>query len=346
MPDLPLAVNASPHLLGSILDELDDLGHNRAHVFQAAGVTRSEHMFEAELSAMQRSTLFNYACCLLATESGHGQGGQGFVQKSVTDMLMYCVITCKDLNEVIQRTAAFCSMVESIGIVLRLEHKGALVELSIELGRPASKSSSLLLTLAAMSTFYHLFSWLIATDLPLEQLGLSHMPPSKQLPVGVLHSQPTRYQCTSNHFTFSTAWLSRPVARSYDQLKQVIDYFPVSLLSASTSEQKLSARVQNIIQTSLNGSLTPVTAEITAQLVNLSPATLRRKLRNEGTDFTQLLNLCLHAQAQQYLIRQVPIKTIALQLGFSDDRAFRRAFKRWHGQTPTEFKQHIQSSKV
>lgn len=346
MPDHPLAVKASPQLLDSILDELELLGHHRANVFNAAGVDNTRFITELELSASERSTLFNYACCLLAAESAHSSTLNSFVHKSATDMLMYCVITCKDLNEVIQRTAAFCSMVESIGIVLRLVQKGSQTELIIDIGKPASKPSSLLLTLAAMSTFYHLFSWILATDLPLEQVGLCHPAPNKPLPIGPLKNQPIRYQCTTNHFIFSTSWLSRPVARSYDQLMQVIDYFPVSLLSANTSDQSLSARVEDIIQSSLKGSVAPVTADITAQLVNLSPATLRRKLRAEGTDFTRLLNRCQQAEAESCLTRQAPIKTIALQLGFSDDRAFRRAFKRWRGQTPTQFRQHYQQNKA
>ena len=342
MPDHPLAVKAPPQLLDSILDELEQLGHNRASIFNAAGVGTAKCIAESELNASDRSTLFNYACCMLAAESGHSSTFNGFVQKSVTDMLMYCVITCKDINEVIQRTSAFCSMVESIGIVLRLEHKGAQAELSIDIGKPAAKPSSLLLTLAAMSTFYHLFSWMLATDLPLEQVGLRHPAPNKPFPIGPFKNQPIRYQCTTNHFIFSSSCLSRPVARSYQQLLQVIDYFPVSLLSASINDPTLSARVEEIIQSSLQGSVAPVTADITAQLVNLSPATLRRKLRAEGTDFTQLLNRCQQAAAESCLIGKTPIKTIALQLGFSDDRAFRRAFKRWCGQTPTEFRQQHQ----
>ncbi|MEO0539213.1 MAG: helix-turn-helix domain-containing protein [Cyanobacteria bacterium P01_A01_bin.123] len=33
------------------------------------------------------------------------------------------------------------------------------------------------------------------------------------------------------------------------------------------------------------------------------------------------------------------IEAVSSQLGYSDDRAFRRAFKRWTGKTPAEFRQ-------
>lgn len=341
-----LAVKNLPQLLEAILDELVELGHERAKVFKAAGVGTAKTFIESALSATERSKLFNYSCCLLAAESGQKGGFNSFVKKTVTDMLMYSVINSKNLNEVIERTAAFCSMVESIGINLVLTNQGQQTKLTIEIRQTSSKQSSLLLTLAAMSTFYYLFSWLIATDLPLEQVGLCHEKPNKPMPVGPLQNFPTLYQCHNNYFIFSTTWLQQPVTRNYNQLTQVIDYFPVSLLSVGTSNQLLTTRVEGIIQASLNGSVAAVTAEIMAQLVNLSPATLRRKLRNEGTDFTQLLTKYQRIEAEKCLINQVPIKAIALQLGFSDDRAFRRAFKRWCGQTPTEFRQKHQQNKA
>ena len=341
MSNVALTANTTPQLLESILDELERLGHKRVDVFTAAEVGIGAEALESRLSAIDRSTLFNYACCRLAAEAGH-RDTNVFVRKTVTDMLMYCVITCKNLHEVIERSAAFCGVVESIGIVLKLVRNGQQAELTIDIGHVGSERSCLLLTLAAMSTFYNLFSWIIASDLPLNQVGLCYKKPTEPIPAGPLQGQPIRYQCASNHFNFPVSWLSRPVARSYEQLTRVIDYFPVSLLSAGVGNSALAVRVTGIIQSSLTGAVPPVTADIVAQLVNLSPATLRRKLRDEGTGFAELLTQCQQAQAEHGLKTQVPIKAITLQLGFSDDRAFRRAFKRWCGQTPTEFRQHYQ----
>ncbi len=339
MSSVAHTANKAPQLLESILDELEKLGHKRTDLFSAAGIDTGAESLESGLSAIDRSTLFNYACCRLAAEAGH-RDSSVFVRKSVTDMLMYCVITCRNLHEVIDRTTAFCAVVESIGIVLKLSRNGQQAELAIDIGHVGSERSSLLLTLAAMSTFYNLFSWMIASDLPLDQVGLRYAKPNEHLPVGPLSGQSIRYQCSGNHFRFPASWLPRPVARTYEQLTQVLDYFPANLLTAGAGNNPLAARVTGIIQLSLTGEVPPVTADIVAQLVNLSPATLRRKLRDENTGFAQLFSQCQQTQAQHCLKTQVPIKAIAVQLGFSDDRAFRRAFKRWCGQTPTEFRQH------
>lgn len=337
--------DTAPQLLESILDELEKLGHKRADILNAAGIGTGPESLKSALSAIDRSTLFNYACCRLAAEAGHRESCV-FVKKTVTDMLMYCVITCKNLHQVIDRTTAFCSVVESIGIVLNLSCTGQQAELTIDTGHVGSERSSLLLTLAAMSTFYNLFSWMIASDIPLDQVGLRCAMPNESLPLGPLSDQPVRYQCTSNHFRFPASWLNRQVARNSEQLNRVLDYFPANLLSAGAGNRNLAARVMGIIQPSLTGEVPPVTADIVAQLVNLSPATLRRKLRDQNTGFAQLFSQCQQTQAQHCLKTGVPIKVIAVQLGFCDDRAFRRAFRRWCGQTPSEFRQHHPASQA
>jgi AraC-like DNA-binding protein len=279
----------------------------------------------------------------LASATGK-QTHRGFVKKSVTDMLLYCVITCKDLQEVIERVSVYCALVESLGISVRLVRKQRLAELHIDIGRHSLDRPSLLLTVAAMSTFYHLFSWITATNLKLHELGLHYAEPDFPIPLGALQGQPIVYARSSDHFIFPSSYLALPVARTYEQLTQVIDYFPVSLVASTAGDTALTSRVRDIVHTSLSGCFAPMTIEIAAQLTNLSPSTLRRKLRAEGTSFSRILNICQQVEAEKYLRSHTPIKTIALQLGFSDDRAFRRAFKRWSGQTPTEFRSQHRGS--
>lgn len=344
MTDGSSPIETSSIILPSIFRELEKLGHDRASIFSSAGIRYAAPGDESCVPAKDLSTLFNYACCLLASGTDN-QARKGFVKKIVTDMLLYCVITCKDLEEVIERTAVYCGLVESIGISLRLIQKERRAELRIDIGRHTLDTPSLLLTVAAMSTFYHLFSWITATNLKLDEVGLRYEAPDFSVSLGALQQQPLFYNRSSDYFIFPAAYLALPVARTYDQLTQVIDYFPVSLISTAAEDTTLASRIRGIVLSSLSSFSPPMTIEVAAQLANLSSATLRRKLRNEGTSFSEILVICQQVEAEKYLRGSTPIKTIALQLGFSDDRAFRRAFNRWSGQTPTEFRKRCQRSR-
>ena len=77
--------------------------------------------------------------------------------------------------------------------------------------------------------------------------------------------------------------------------------------------------------------------EEVARALELSVRTLRRRLEEAGTSFREVSDR-LRAQAAQRLLHEqgLTVAEASRQLGFSDVRAFRRAFKRWLGQVPGE----------
>lgn len=74
-----------------------------------------------------------------------------------------------------------------------------------------------------------------------------------------------------------------------------------------------------------------------AALAGVSVATLRRRLESEGESFRDLRRKVLNAAAKQLLSRRNAVAEVAEELGFSDFRAFNRAFKAWNGVTPKAF---------
>jgi AraC-like DNA-binding protein len=84
----------------------------------------------------------------------------------------------------------------------------------------------------------------------------------------------------------------------------------------------------------------PGIAEL-AQALCLNPRTLRRRLEQEGTSYSQLLDSVRHALAVDYLSTSLlEVDDIAAALGFSEAAGFRHAFKRWTGKTPGQFRSH------
>lgn len=80
-------------------------------------------------------------------------------------------------------------------------------------------------------------------------------------------------------------------------------------------------------------------AEEIARDMNMSLRSLQRLMNQHGFTVRQLLENVRREKACQLLSNPtLNIEVIATQLGYSDDRAFRRAFKRWTGQTPAEFR--------
>jgi AraC-like DNA-binding protein len=83
-----------------------------------------------------------------------------------------------------------------------------------------------------------------------------------------------------------------------------------------------------------------VSIEGVARQLGMSRQTLYRRLKGEGVTFEEILDAKRRQLAIRYLALEcTSVKAAAYRLGFSDPAAFSRAFKRWTGLTPSEFRE-------
>ena len=81
------------------------------------------------------------------------------------------------------------------------------------------------------------------------------------------------------------------------------------------------------------------TLEETSAALAISPRSLRRRLEEEQTNFRQLVDEERRSLAEQLLKNsQMTLEELAVQLGYLDTASFTRAFRRWHGQSPGQYR--------
>ena len=78
--------------------------------------------------------------------------------------------------------------------------------------------------------------------------------------------------------------------------------------------------------------------EQVAQALNMSTRTLYNKLEGAGTTYRHVLDDTRQNLAEDYIRQDLPIYEIAYLIGFSDTANFSRAFKKWTGRSPMEFR--------
>ena len=83
--------------------------------------------------------------------------------------------------------------------------------------------------------------------------------------------------------------------------------------------------------------------EDVSEALGTSPRTLQRHLRNEGTNFQQVLDGLREELARNYLAKSAYSSgQIGFLLGYEDPNSFFRAFRAWTGQTPEVVRASVQ----
>ena len=108
---------------------------------------------------------------------------------------------------------------------------------------------------------------------------------------------------------------------------------------AQAQPPAFTARVQEILALLLPKG--PPHRDAVASMLAMSERTLQRRLAEEGTSFSTLVDDTRRALARQSLeAGELSLKMLSFQLGFSEPSAFYRACKRWFGMTPSDLANH------
>lgn len=95
-------------------------------------------------------------------------------------------------------------------------------------------------------------------------------------------------------------------------------------------------RVRDILSNSEQHYLS---IENVAEYLHMSDRTLKRQLAAEGTSFSTLVDEVRYRHATSLLSRtDYSLEQIADELGYSDVANFSRAFKRWSGRSPSNWR--------
>lgn len=135
---------------------------------------------------------------------------------------------------------------------------------------------------------------------------------------------------------YSAQPLDHPIATHDPKVKEVLDGL------CETLRRKLEVKHDAVTDVALAlreepGSFPNI--EQVAEKLGLSSRTLRRQLSQCDSSFQNLLNEARREVAEEHLQHStMAVQQIALLCGFSEAQNFALAFKRWTGQSPTEFR--------
>jgi len=257
------------------------------------------------------------------------------VNVSSFDVVGYCALNSSTLGAAFERVARYHS-IWTDGALFTLESVNEMstivyryVDTSIVKHRQDSE-----MTLATVTALCRRLATPQFAPLAVE---FQHVAPADVSEHLRLFKCPVKFGATANRISFPSSFLSRSIAQADASLCALLDRHAEELLAKYPPRDSLIDQVRNALTDEFRGG-EPSLERIAAHL-SLTPRTLQRKLQELGTSYNDVLDQMRRQLAMRYLRdSQMAICEVAHLLGFSESSAFHRAFKRWTGATPKEFR--------
>lgn len=256
------------------------------------------------------------------------------------DVLAYAVRSCSTLGEHYGRMARYVRLIHE-GTFLALEYESDAARL-VHGFRDGSFSarhpSECMLAIAVLQG-----RRAIGDELIPKEVRFAHPAPLSFDEQRRLFRAPVHFGCARNEVIFELADLSKPQRHAEPRLQEVLERQLEGLMAQLPPDHSLIARVKgHLVDHLLDGE--PAVSTVAAKM-RISSRTLQRRLTDEGTSFAKLLADVRCEEARRHLQNsRTSINEVAFLLGFLEVSAFHRAFKRWTGQTPAEFRRSLRMS--
>ncbi len=151
------------------------------------------------------------------------------------------------------------------------------------------------------------------------------------------------YGGQANSLRFPTSIINAPLNIAAEPVEPETIKALAQELASKTRNAPIADRTRQMIyREMIEGS---VNQEHIARELGVSSRTLRRRLSEEGHSFQGLLDECrMEFAALEFRIRRkLSLSDMALRLGYSEHSTFSRAFARWAGMAPQEYRRHVGS---
>lgn len=179
--------------------------------------------------------------------------------------------------------------------------------------------------------------WLVDHRVALSGAEFTYGEPAHVDEYRMLFHCPLEFDAPRNAIYFPARQLDWPVAQNPRTLRRFLREAPGNLLVIPDNDNSVTAQVRACLGRDFSREL-PDFEEVAIRL-RITPQTLRRRLREEGTSYQEIKDNIRRDAAIGYLARpQLSIMDIAQLMGFSEPSTFHRAFKKWTGLTPGAYR--------
>ncbi|MGH8461381.1 MAG: AraC family transcriptional regulator [Stenotrophobium sp.] len=263
-----------------------------------------------------------------------GLKAAAYVQPATFHSLGLAMMASLNLEDALQRTARFSRIVSNAVDIVIVRTPVGVKEVVRFLDGVPVVDEAIDLVMASTAKMGHMLTGL--ERLPIEIHLCRDGTAAMLAEFAAYFDCPVQFRAEENALLIPHEWMQRPLPMANPELARQNDRVVVEYLRRFDG-----ARVSEKVRAELISRLPagePARAHV-ASALNMSEKTLQRRLSGEDSSYQQILDETRSELAQQYLREsRASVCEVTFRLGFSDQSSFTRAFKRWTGLSPGEFR--------
>ncbi|WP_374627263.1 AraC family transcriptional regulator [Pandoraea sp.] len=324
----------SIHFVINALAHVERLGGDPLALLRAADIAPSllAHA-HARVSADRYAHLWQLISLALDDEF-FGQDSRRMKVGSFA-MLCHSVVTCRTLEQALQRAARFMGLLLD-DLEMHLVRDGTHARLEVH-ERADARAPRIFGHETLLILFYALTCWLIARRVPLSTAYFAFSEPVYSDEYRTMYAPRLIFDAPHTAIEFDATCLDLPVVQNDVSVKEFLRAAPGNIILKYKNTKGMVARVRRRLKTMPTDGWPAF--EALAGEFHTTPSTLRRRLEEEGQSYQSIKDqlrrdLAIHALCHT----SKPMLEIALSLGFADPSAFFRAFRKWTGARPGDYR--------
>ncbi len=332
----------------SLLLAAEEQGCDTSALLRELGIQPEDIQEGRYFSAVKYGKLYQRIMWLMQDEC-FGMMAGGKVRWGSFRLLCLTLIHCENLRQAVIRAGEFSEicrgfrvrsiLVEDDGELASIRMAGieSLSESEFQQMMSVNNADRIRTSLAVWHRFH---CWLIGQEIPLESVSFSFSCPESFRALAESYPAQIHFNQPYNGFELRREYLEARVIQNPQTLDDFIRMAPYHLVINNSARSTLKSKVRTILSKDVSESMPG--AEAVASQLNLSVTTLRRHLQQENTSFQKIKDECRLEAAIHYLgCKDLTNSVIAERLGFDETSAFFRAFKKWTGLTPGEYRKQM-----
>ena len=257
-------------------------------------------------------------------------------------VLGYLIMSCATLADALHRQARYASLVGNLGQVV-LDDEPARLDgeaLVAHRWQPLLAQQQRQLSEETLAGWVSFGRWISGLDIAPTEVRFQHSAPADTSEHARIFRCPVQFDQPDNALVFPRRLLAAPLSQADAQVRGMLDAYADRLLAELNQGHGVldRARLELARQLPEQGA----DLEAIAAALALTPRTLQRRLRESGLSFSQLVDETRQQLVLHYLRDPaLELAEIAFLVGFSEAGSLARAFRRWTGTSPGEYRRHL-----